>query len=1396
MTTELITSYYQKNLNKKDYIFHSKNEEIIKNLSTYISKICNSNDYNLDIIYDVVPKLLMTLYFSKKIKKKKINLSNFINKYFSIIENDSIQKSILLKNFFNEMSTKLDAISPVTISNVVNLIKLYEYPLNENIDIFKQLFAKTKLSSTSFLRVLDLLKQELPNNYDILLSNLFVNCIDSSSHNKIIIELLNLKLYSILTQFIITNKITIMPNITTENNINLPDIDKKINGYPLIIHMCHKITNFNIPQIDKLLEIICSMKLDTMIDNNILLDYLITKKLPIKYLKSFIIKNKPISNNLFPKFINWFIEQQILTNSNTDSNDLKTIYETLDITLSKEVCDVKIIEKLLDIDVPFNIYKKIINFVKSNLSIFEKLIDPIIEYLMRQILIYNTKIDFEDEIIKTIFSLIPTAISIDFFSSIFEKNHSIITKATIINIFDFIFTNKKSIEKSPDTIEVKNTIVDPIFFKIQINEINEEDKKRLHLAPYDSIRLIRDVTLSYHVNNNLSNSENNNNNNNNNMLFSEDNNDLLSPENDNDLPPLEDDDEDNNITNTKEPPIYDYKRYSDSDDISQKSSNNDDSDFSELEEDINSKSNYDKNKNEIISHELCFEIYTKFEIFDFIEKYVLKSNSILKCKCSILDHLRFLFDDTPSVYSNLKKEEKDKINIYCVGNLNQYDLFNLITKYNLKYENFLVHLIKNKIKIKSKYMVQIFDYLSKNRSIYNLEKMFLIDYIISNFIEIIESLTFTKIKQIYDSISSLGKNMSDIRIEILRFLKNQSINIFPDNYIESLIILNSQNKINGIELLEDFKNIIDNHKKTNDSENKYHINNFKIDLNTSLSVINNMFKNNIAYDNYLNIKRLLSITYLDVINNDTLYVMENINKIKSSTYKDFIQDKINNILINSIMKINVNMFDIYDSYINKKQKILIYNLCNHNKNFIREQIGTSNLARKFFNHNNILETILSINNSDPRDFYKQWKITYFNSPGIDSGALSRDFSVSLIKEILNQEFLYKTNNNTYIFNDIKNAKPNFDIDKNTNSENHIYKIIGKYFMKQVLLDKIPLSITFDVSIVFYLANMCDKKGRLKPIYDYRFLSKILPDNIKRNMGFKSYDNMYFFPQSKMINDIIIINDNYYTIEYCEQVDEKLVTLQHHYLITNDDINQYVSKIIRFDIWYKLHKNLKVYETMKKYLKKLLEHNYKYLTFNMIYDVLNGKHINIEEILSKLKIDNCATKYFTTNINNIYNSPYSLTNQVTIESHEKNPLIKIISISTDEIKNNITYRISSSFRKAVIELCCEYKDFGNNFLEFWYGTIVHCEDTLKPHLIICNMDYNFLNHTQIKVASCFFKIYIPAYSIDNELIDMNDFKDFNFDNENILKSIIKKRLYESVIIGYDMLKSSNIVFTST
>lgn len=410
---------------------------------------------------------------------------------------------------------------------------------------------------------------------------------------------------------------------------------------------------------------------------------------------------------------------------------------------------------------------------------------------------------------------------------------------------------------------------------------------------------------------------------------------------------------------------------------------------------------------------------------------------------------------------------------------------------------------------------------------------------------------------------------------------------------------------------------------------------------------------------------------------------------------------------------------------------------------------------------NIIQSLINIREIHQSYYLNKLCIKYENSPGVGDGVL-RDFCNRFIQECIDKKYLKKCENNTYIL---------------VKKENSF--IVAQFIVNMILIEKIPLPIKLHPIIILIICDLYK--------YDYSFIKHFLTDEMKEQLNCSKYEYLIENMLLKTVNDTIIINGEYYSIGLRKKI--KQVRAIQKILLTRQDCIDYVDEKFKFDMWYEfnhLYKSNSLYfNIMRSIIMEKLPHgNPNYITINTIQDLLYGKKITIEDIISKLQINYCVTSWYTTKL---LDRKY--------EKHTKNSNILIYKFDDKDhdIKN-----IRRDIENALRYLYGKFEDFEKKLINFWYGiNSTTTDNKIYPKIIVDDIDYNLLNKSPIKSQTCFFILYIPFYAIDKEIVDIEELESFfeeKISKDKYRECIITKRLYDSIIYGFDKMKEASMVFT--
>jgi hypothetical protein len=388
-------------------------------------------------------------------------------------------------------------------------------------------------------------------------------------------------------------------------------------------------------------------------------------------------------------------------------------------------------------------------------------------------------------------------------------------------------------------------------------------------------------------------------------------------------------------------------------------------------------------------------------------------------------------------------------------------------------------------------------------------------------------------------------------------------------------------------------------------------------------------------------------------------------------------------------------------------------------------------------------------------FKKSWKIKYLDSVGNDCGGLSRDYVQECINFLIDASILKLSvdGKSYYISNEAYNVHKDLS------------KVLGMFFFKTIYHDHISLGITLHPTLILHMCGVLTHKRTFKNKYGYTELSDLLGIEMYELLDFKKYDLMwsnYTDPIKKTSNyasNIINHSDGqFYRIDTCNTVEKT-----HAYdsriiynLRDTSELNTYIGGIFNFNCWNELNK-MDLRENMK-FVNGFIE--------------MSGKNICGPDNLMMAIRGNikCDLKSVIDNIH-----VYIENNNNTIKKIELTSLIMDIMLEFNNENN---------------------KEFIKNLLEFWYGSYILPLNAPKSEVGFVTINNILGNNTPVRAQTCFFKLSIPEYVIDDQLI--NEYKIFKniqtelINNLSVLKWIIKKRLIESVN-GYIVMKKSGHVF---
>jgi len=306
----------------------------------------------------------------------------------------------------------------------------------------------------------------------------------------------------------------------------------------------------------------------------------------------------------------------------------------------------------------------------------------------------------------------------------------------------------------------------------------------------------------------------------------------------------------------------------------------------------------------------------------------------------------------------------------------------------------------------------------------------------------------------------------------------------------------------------------------------------------------------------------------------------------------------------------------------------------------------------------------------------------------------------------------------------------------TDKEHPIIRFIGKLIAKCILLDKQTIGLPLHISLIMHILK---KNYAHIPFSDWNIL---LNDQMKRQIDFKKYEAMYKYPQSNYVSSLVKRNGKLWNIDTFNQYDRK----DDVYKISTKDnanYNKYVGNIISIDCIDKINKN---YESFRDGFLSIAGENIKMFTPSILYELINGRLYTIADLLTKTSFE---TK--------VYDCDHIFT--------------------------------------LIEELCKEHKEFENLFIRFWCGSDnIPYEFTPKIQEIMRNEELK--NKAPIVARTCFYALQIPIY--DKNEIDLKELRDFynrnTFRNSDLIYLLIKKRMYDSVMHGYEILKTTGDAFT--
>jgi hypothetical protein len=526
-----------------------------------------------------------------------------------------------------------------------------------------------------------------------------------------------------------------------------------------------------------------------------------------------------------------------------------------------------------------------------------------------------------------------------------------------------------------------------------------------------------------------------------------------------------------------------------------------------------------------------------------------------------------------------------------------------------------------------------------------------------------------------------------------------------------------------------------------------------------------------------NLQQLLHL--LNIANN---YVIENFSSVVSMIIANSAQiDKHISFKLSKILsRLSIYKLDYFFDFTEIKDTKLRYVILSKTNNLINNYPREQNTVMILIDTKQIE---LSLNQISSEDYYKSWIVQYKNSIAIDEGGVSRDLVTTTVKQLITKKHLIKDKyTNTYTFS------------------RYIGHNFINYLLKAALIDRITLPCTLHYSYLFIVSGMCDSKFRLNKMYTYKFLSHTLSDKVKNIMDFKKYDNMFNYPQSSYIDDTIIINEIQYSLENCTEIEIHEKNNKIHRLFNKNDINKYVSMSIRFDLWYYIYSYVGYCADVVFNFVKGMNIDYTMLfTPNLLYDLFNGIHVDIKKL--NIQKSYTVTEYYTYDPYTLLTSEYRISKTLIDSCAKTNCYVdnlQLIKVTT--LQYTLGSVIYDNVMKVIIKLCNEIKEFDKQLLEFWYGTSVLSLDHISPIIIVCNVNNKLMNKTPIQAMTCRFELFVPLYSFDEKLIDIEELRLYTkndklmFNDKNIIQILLEKRLYDSVITSFNLLRSTGDTFT--
>lgn len=417
--------------------------------------------------------------------------------------------------------------------------------------------------------------------------------------------------------------------------------------------------------------------------------------------------------------------------------------------------------------------------------------------------------------------------------------------------------------------------------------------------------------------------------------------------------------------------------------------------------------------------------------------------------------------------------------------------------------------------------------------------------------------------------------------------------------------------------------------------------------------------------------------------------------------------------------------------------------------------------------NDVVQSLLEIYRQNTDVHIVPWNVRYYESIGIGPG-ISRDLSVRFIESCIAYKILVKHDNGYYTINMKEDRKTN----------EHDTLLILQHLIKTVFVDEIPLSIILDPSIILVFANVC-KLYEITATLKYKFsiLKHVMPDAMCELFDCKKYDVMLDYYQSKVVSDTVMIDGQYYSMSRCCKL-SKVSNIQF-VIKTKKECVEFVDMKFQFDVWYALHDCWLYVNSLQSMIKTIMTDDvYSKISMGQIYQLMHGKPLTLKYILGVMDVKNGASyQYTTTNCGDEY------------EVHPEHKRIRKYAFQLNE---SALQHARNNIAKAFEYLQNTYPEFEKKLIEFWYGTtIMSNASTIVPNITIVDLNEQLLNITPVKAATCYFRLYVPNYSESDEMKDVEELKTFFGKNYDKLKSIdvLTKRIYDSVITGYDLLQKT-------